>query len=140
MYAAARTPASIVVADDRVRPLQLDITDATEIAAAADLVKGKLTSVPVAVVRGLAVRDDGSTAHDLVRPGVEDLFWLGTDEALARGRLEAVLMRRSVRQVSGALRSRSVPRRTSRPPAPLTAYIARSALFSRVAPVRPSSG
>ncbi len=75
-----------------------EIAVADEIAAAADLVKGKLTGVPVAVVRGLAVRDDGSTARDLVRPGVEDLFWLGTDEALTRGRLEAVPIRRSVRQ------------------------------------------
>ena len=43
--------------------------------------------------------DDGSTARDLVRPLDEDLFWLGTEEAIAQGRREAVLLRRSVRDV-----------------------------------------
>lgn len=85
-----------------------EIAVADEIAAAADLVKGKLTAVPVAVVRGLAVRDDGSSARNLVRAGEEDLFWLGTEEALALGRSQAQLLRRSVRQfrpepVDGAL-------------------------------------
>lgn len=70
---------------------------ADEIAAAADLVKGKLGSVPVAVLRGFDVVDDGSTARDLVRPTDDDLFRLGTEEALAQGRAEAVLLRRSVR-------------------------------------------
>ncbi|MGW5387458.1 coenzyme F420-0:L-glutamate ligase [Nocardia sp. NPDC003963] len=70
---------------------------ADELAAAADLVKGKLGGVPIAVVRGLAPADNGSTAADLVRAGTDDLFWLGTAEAIALGRSEAVLMRRSVR-------------------------------------------
>ncbi|WP_329789083.1 coenzyme F420-0:L-glutamate ligase [Lentzea sp. DG1S-22] len=70
---------------------------ADEIAAAADLVKGKLGGVPVAVLRGFDVVDDGSTARDLNRPVEEDLFRLGTEEALARGRAEAVLLRKSVR-------------------------------------------
>ncbi|OQS12563.1 coenzyme F420-0:L-glutamate ligase [Nocardia donostiensis] len=73
---------------------------ADELAAAADLVKGKLGSVPVAVVRGLTVVDDGSSAADLVRRGSDDLFWLGTAEAIERGRGEAVLLRRSVREFS----------------------------------------
>lgn len=85
-----------------------EIAVADEIAAAADLVKGKLTAVPVAVVRGLPVRDDGSSARNLVRAGEEDLFWLGTEEALALGRSQAQLLRRSVRHfgpepVDGAL-------------------------------------
>ncbi|ANZ37868.1 coenzyme F420-0:L-glutamate ligase [Lentzea guizhouensis] len=70
---------------------------ADEIAAAADLVKGKLGAVPVAVLRGFDVVDDGSCARDLVRPIEEDLFRLGTEEALVQGRAEAVLLRRSVR-------------------------------------------
>ncbi|KMO80436.1 coenzyme F420-0:L-glutamate ligase [Mycolicibacterium obuense] len=77
-----------------------EIAVADEIAAAADLVKGKLTAVPVAVVRGLTVRDDGSTARNLVRAGEEDLFWLGTEEAIALGRTQAQLLRRSVRSFS----------------------------------------
>ncbi|MFI9509394.1 coenzyme F420-0:L-glutamate ligase [Nocardia sp. NPDC052566] len=71
---------------------------ADELAAAADLVKGKLGGVPVAVVRGLPVTDDGSTAKDLLRGGTDDLFWLGTAEAIEKGRREAILLRRSVRQ------------------------------------------
>ncbi|MGD9515296.1 coenzyme F420-0:L-glutamate ligase [Mycolicibacterium sp.] len=74
-----------------------EIAVADEIAAAADLVKGKLTAVPVAVVRGLSLRDDGSSARKQVRAGEEDLFWLGTEEALAVGRSQAQLLRRSVR-------------------------------------------
>jgi coenzyme F420-0:L-glutamate ligase/coenzyme F420-1:gamma-L-glutamate ligase len=61
-------------------------------------VKGKLGGVPVALLRGLdALADDGSTAADLVRDLDEDLFWMGTAEALAQGRREAVPARRSVR-------------------------------------------
>jgi coenzyme F420-0:L-glutamate ligase/coenzyme F420-1:gamma-L-glutamate ligase len=70
---------------------------ADELAAAADLAKGKLGGVPVAVVRGLTPHDDGSTARDLLRGGEEDLFWLGTAEAIERGHREALLLRRSVR-------------------------------------------
>ncbi|OBA69705.1 coenzyme F420-0:L-glutamate ligase [Mycobacterium sp. 1554424.7] len=77
-----------------------EIAIADEVAAAADLVKGKLTGVPVAVVRGLAVSDDGSTARQLLRPGEEDLFWLGTAEAIDLGRRQAQLLRRSVRRFS----------------------------------------
>ncbi|WP_372452075.1 coenzyme F420-0:L-glutamate ligase [Nocardia albiluteola] len=71
---------------------------ADELAAAADLAKGKLGGVPVAVVRGLSPHDDGSRAADLVRGGEDDLFWLGTAEAIDKGRREALLLRRSVRQ------------------------------------------
>ncbi|HEY3609387.1 MAG TPA: coenzyme F420-0:L-glutamate ligase [Pseudonocardiaceae bacterium] len=74
-----------------------EVAVADEIAAAADLVKGKLRGVPAAVVRGLAPVDDGSAARDLVRPVDEDLFRLGTDAAIRQGRREAVLVRRSVR-------------------------------------------
>ncbi len=75
-----------------------EVAVADEIASAADLVKGKLTGIPVAVVRGLPTGDDGSTAARLVRPGDEDLFRLGTDEAVAEGHRQAVLLRRSVRR------------------------------------------
>lgn len=75
---------------------------ADELAAAADLVKGKLAGVPVAVVRGLPVVDDGSRAADLLRPPEQDMFRWGTAEALAQGRREAVLLRRSVRQFTDA--------------------------------------
>lgn len=77
-----------------------EVAVADEIAAAADLVKGKLTAMPVAVVRGLNPVDDGSTARHLVRAGTEDLFWLGTSEAIELGRGQAQLLRRSVRRFS----------------------------------------
>lgn len=81
--------------------LVTEIAVADEAAAAADLVKGKLTHLPVAVVRGLERRlttvETDSTAHDLVRAGSDDLFWLGTAEAIELGRSQAQLLRRSVR-------------------------------------------
>lgn len=80
--------------------LVTEVAVADEIAAAADLVKGKLTGIPVAVVRGLTLHDDGSTARKLLRSGQDDLFWLGTEEALELGRSQAQLMRRSVRAFS----------------------------------------
>lgn len=75
-----------------------EIAEADEVAAAAELVKGKLEGIPVAVVRGLTPHDDGRGARPLVRPAELDLFRLGTAEALAEGRREAVLARRSIRE------------------------------------------
>ncbi len=75
---------------------QLAVTEmavADEVAAAADLVKGKLDGVPVAVVRGLAPVDDPAGAAPLLRTAADDLFRLGTSEAM----LAAVPARRSVR-------------------------------------------
>ncbi|WP_430333544.1 coenzyme F420-0:L-glutamate ligase [Rhodococcus sp. ACT016] len=75
-----------------------EVAVADEIAAAGDLVKGKLGGVPVAVVRGFDLEDDGSSADKLIRRGPEDLFWLGTAESFELGRREALLLRRSVRE------------------------------------------
>ncbi|MGW6131281.1 coenzyme F420-0:L-glutamate ligase [Cellulomonas sp. NPDC055163] len=61
---------------------------ADEIAGAAELVKGKATGRPVAVVRGLAEHvtdDDGPGARSLVRLGPEDMFEQGSAEAYAQG-------------------------------------------------------
>ena len=58
---------------------------ADEIAAAADLVKGKTAQVPVAVVRGLAelvTGSDGPGAAALIRPAAEDMFRLGAADVL----------------------------------------------------------
>ncbi len=61
---------------------------ADEIAAAADLVKGKVRGVPAAVVRGLEdlVAEDPSThlpgARDLIRTGPHDWFGYGRVEAV----------------------------------------------------------
>ena len=73
---------------------------ADEIAAATDLVKGKIDGSPVAVVRGLGHRvtlEDGPGAAALVRPLDEDLFVLGTAEAAELGRQQAPFARRTVR-------------------------------------------
>ena len=70
---------------------RLDVTAAAvadEIAGAADLVKGKTSGNPVAVVRGLSrlVGDlDTVGARALQRPSGTDLFRLGTAEAYAEG-------------------------------------------------------
>jgi len=70
---------------------RLDVTvaaSADEIAGAADLVKGKASSLPVAVVRGLAhlvTGLDEPGAKLLIRPAEEDMFRLGTNEAWDEG-------------------------------------------------------
>ena len=84
-----------------------EIAVADEVAGAADLVKGKLGAVPVAVVRGLPVGDADSTARDLVRPVDEDLFRLGTEEALVAGL-----------RVGGAAVAGAAVRRRTRGPRP----------------------
>jgi coenzyme F420-0:L-glutamate ligase/coenzyme F420-1:gamma-L-glutamate ligase len=61
---------------------------ADEIASAADLVKGKASGVPVAVIRGLAhlVGElDLPGARALVRPADQDMFRLGSEEAWREG-------------------------------------------------------
>ncbi len=49
------------------------IAVADEIAGAAELVMGKTSGIPAAIVRGLALEGDG-TARDLVMPPERDLF------------------------------------------------------------------
>ena len=66
---------------------------ADEISGAADLVKGKATGKPVALVRGLEhlVLDDLNddqllgAARALIRAADRDMFRLGSDEAYAQG-------------------------------------------------------
>ncbi|TXL84032.1 coenzyme F420-0:L-glutamate ligase [Streptomyces sp. IB2014 016-6] len=74
---------------------------ADELAAAGDLVKGKAAGLPVAVVTGLGrlVGDpaDGESADGaraMVRVAADDMFRLGTSEAVR----EAVTQRRTVRE------------------------------------------
>ncbi|MFF7984551.1 coenzyme F420-0:L-glutamate ligase [Streptomyces sp. NPDC007901] len=74
------------------------VATADELAAAGDLVKGKATGMPVAVVRGLGhvvaeEGDPGGSARALVRDTGSDMFRLGTSEAVR----EAVTLRRTVR-------------------------------------------
>lgn len=74
-----------------------------ELAAAGDLVKGKAGGTPVAVVRGLdrlvlPAEESGTGARALLRPAAEDMFRLGTSEAVR----EAVSLRRTIRDFSDA--------------------------------------
>lgn len=81
------------------------IAIADEIAAAADLVKGKSRQVPVAIVRGMGeavAEQDGPGAAALIRPIDEDLFSLGTAEAIALGRATAAAHRRTIRAFTDA--------------------------------------
>ena len=69
---------------------------ADEIAAAADLVKGKTEAIPAAVVRGLGhlvTAGDGPGAAALIRPATEDMFRYGS--------ADVPLARRTVREFSG---------------------------------------
>ncbi|MEV6425328.1 coenzyme F420-0:L-glutamate ligase [Streptomyces sp. NPDC051662] len=69
---------------------------ADELAAAGDLVKGKAEGLPVAVVSGLGhlVGDTETDARAMVRVAADDMFRLGTSEAVR----EAVTQRRTVRE------------------------------------------
>ncbi|MFD8430131.1 coenzyme F420-0:L-glutamate ligase [Streptomyces coelicoflavus] len=73
------------------------VATADELAAAGDLVKGKAAGLPVAVVRGLpqvvVAEDDGEGARAMVRGARDDMFRLGTSEAVR----QAVTQRRTVR-------------------------------------------
>ncbi|MFE9030182.1 coenzyme F420-0:L-glutamate ligase [Streptomyces iakyrus] len=73
------------------------VATADELAAAGDLVKGKAAGRPVAVVRGLphlvAQGEDGEGARAMVRGARDDMFRLGTSEAVR----QAVTQRRTVR-------------------------------------------
>ena len=75
--------------DSHGRELTVTVTAvADEVAAAAELVKGKAAGRPVAVVRGLAqhvLPDDGPGARVLVRDPAQDMFREGSAEAYARG-------------------------------------------------------
>ncbi len=72
--------------DTHGQPLEVTVRAlADELAAAADLVKGKLTAVPAALVRGSGVPvgdDDGPGAAVLLRPAREDWFRYGHVEAV----------------------------------------------------------
>ena len=73
---------------NRLETTQVAVVD--ELASAADLVKGKLAGVPVAVVRGFAVTppDPDPGTRPLVRTGPGDLFPLGSRDVVA-GRVPA---------------------------------------------------
>ncbi|MBG0828046.1 coenzyme F420-0:L-glutamate ligase [Planomonospora sp. ID67723] len=68
---------------------------ADELAAAGDLVKGKLAGTPVAVVRGLAgatAEEDGPGVGEMIRPSEEDMFRYGSRDVL--------FARRTIREFS----------------------------------------
>jgi dehydro coenzyme F420 reductase / coenzyme F420-0:L-glutamate ligase / coenzyme F420-1:gamma-L-glutamate ligase len=78
-------------------PLEVTLAAvADEIAAAAELVKGKTAGIPVAIVRGLdglVTGEDGPGARSLIRPAAEDMFRFGAADVLAA--------RRTVREFTG---------------------------------------
>jgi coenzyme F420-0:L-glutamate ligase/coenzyme F420-1:gamma-L-glutamate ligase len=79
---------------------------ADEVASAAELVKGKLSGVPVAVVRGLGhlvTDEDGPGAQALVRSADDDMFRYGSADVL--------LARRTVREFADEPVDRAAVRR-----------------------------
>jgi coenzyme F420-0:L-glutamate ligase/coenzyme F420-1:gamma-L-glutamate ligase len=79
---------------NRLETTQVAVVD--ELAAAADLVKGKLAGVPVAVVRGLrlAAPEPDPGTRPLVRLGPGDMFSTGTEDVVAARTPAAALMAR----------------------------------------------
>ncbi|MFP5373137.1 MAG: coenzyme F420-0:L-glutamate ligase [Actinomycetes bacterium] len=75
---------------NRLETTRVAVVD--ELASAADLVKGKLAGVPVAVVRGLPVdrpaEDADEGTRPLVRPADEDLFPYGSRDLVGARRPE----------------------------------------------------
>ncbi|MET7611296.1 coenzyme F420-0:L-glutamate ligase [Streptomyces seoulensis] len=74
------------------------VATADELASAGDLIKGKASGLPVAVVRGLPhvvtdAAEQGEGARAMVRSARDDMFRLGTSEAVR----EALTLRRTVR-------------------------------------------
>jgi coenzyme F420-0:L-glutamate ligase/coenzyme F420-1:gamma-L-glutamate ligase len=106
--------AGMIVTDDlrggvdaNGRPLNVTITVlADELAGAADLVKGKASGIPVAVVRGLArlvTVLDAPGARTLVRSVDDDMFRFGSAEAYRLG-YEAALAELREQPVSNSKR------------------------------------
>ncbi|GAB3618630.1 hypothetical protein GCM10027416_31870 [Okibacterium endophyticum] len=98
--------------DSAGREMTATITaTADEITAAADLVKGKTSGSPVAVVRGLGhiVGDlDLPGARVLVRSPEKDMFRLGAEEAIALGR-ELERREREQRERDAGTQGESLP-------------------------------
>ena len=83
------------------RTLEMTIVAvADEIAAASELVRPKDSLTPFAIVRGLGhlvTEEHGPGARAIIRPTDEDLFSLGTAEAIALGKERAITDRRTTR-------------------------------------------
>ena len=91
--------------DANGRPLHVTMAVvADELAGAADLVKGKTSGIPVAVVRGmgrLVLGIDAPGARTLVRTGDEDMFRFGSAEAYQLG-YDAAMAELKTRELSEA--------------------------------------
>lgn len=76
-----------------------EMADVDQIASAAELVMGKASGVPIAVVRGFLYDTSDSGVRPLIRPAGEDLFSLGTAEARREGGdpIAVLTRRRTVR-------------------------------------------
>jgi coenzyme F420-0:L-glutamate ligase / coenzyme F420-1:gamma-L-glutamate ligase len=85
---------------------------ADELAAAADLVKGKLRGRPVAVIRGLGrlLEQAASTARELLRTPAKDMFGFGSQEAVLAAALVATGQRHRYEELVALDRSERASR------------------------------
>ncbi len=97
--------------DANGRPLHVTVAVlADELAGAADLVKGKTSGIPVAVIRGMArlvAGLDMAGARSLVRAVDDDMFRFGSAEAYRLGYEAAMAEIKAARRQSSAQESNS---------------------------------
>ena len=124
---AARASTTCAAAATRDgKPLEVtERASADEVAAAADLVKGKAAGVPAALVRG--ARSGGAVVRDT--PGARALVRTGPTDWFGSGRVEAVRASLGVEAGTELAREVGIPSALPEPPATRVARARRVALL-----------
>jgi coenzyme F420-0:L-glutamate ligase/coenzyme F420-1:gamma-L-glutamate ligase len=116
---------------NKLEVTQIAVVD--ELAAAADLVKGKADRIPAAVISGFRTAAVGEGARSLVRAAHEDMFSLGSAEARADGLRTAARLPDAVPFADGELPAGAVQRALS------TVDVSVTVVDAPAAPLPPST-